>query len=501
MKHSFFGKRDEKENTMLSAGAIVGICIAGVCVAFILFLVLRAVFTTPKKMNIEEFTPEEIDPDTLAQHLSEAVQIPTVTVINEGQSYEPFLKYHEFLEKTYPTIHQYAEKTVINGYSLILKIDGSNPSLLPACFLSHQDVVPAPAEGWDTEPFGGEIKDGFVHGRGSLDMKGHMIALLEGLETILKRKEKPVRGIYLCFGHDEEITGKDGARNIVEYLYQNNIRFEYVIDEGGAIMDGGLLGVPGKIALIGTCEKGYVDYKLTSVKDGGHASSPKKRSSVDAIAQAVFDLSHLPMRSYWSKPIKETFKGLAPHMKFIYKLLFANADVLGPLLRLVLSKVNPITNSIVRTTFAFTQLQGAPAPNVIPREASAVVNVRINIGQTQQEVKEYIQKVVGKEITVTELNPGFDPTPVSSIEGEAYQLLLKSISEVFKGYIPAPYPFIAASDAKHYYKVCDRVYRFGPIEMCIDDQNRIHSNNERCNVQAATQGAQFFARLIENTCY
>ncbi len=485
----------------MGAGAIVGICIGGLVAALILFMVLRALFTRPKKSACEAFEPVNIDENVLAEHLSQAVKIPTVTVIHENQSFEPFLKFHEFLERTYPTIHKYAEKTVINGYSLIYKIEGSNPELLPVCYLSHQDVVPAPADGWETEPFGGEIIDGYVYGRGSLDMKGHMIALLEGLEATLIKKEKPVRGIYLCFGHDEEITGKDGAKNIAEYLYQNNIRFEYVVDEGGAIMDGALLGVPGKIALIGTCEKGYVDYKLTSTKDGGHASSPKKRSSVDAISEAIYDLSHLPMRAYWSKPLKLTMKALAPYMKFPYRLLFANRDILGPLLKFVLGKVNPITNSIIRTTFAFTQMQGSSAPNVIPKTSSAVVNVRINIGQTQEEVKNYIKKVVGKDIEVTELNPGFDPTPVSLTDGFAYDVMLKSIGEVFSGYAIAPYPFIAASDAKHYYKVCDHVYRFGPLEMCLDDQNRIHADNERCNIKSAVKGAEFFARLIENSCW
>lgn len=485
----------------MSTGAIAGYCILGVFVGLILFIFIRTFAAKAKPIRCEEFTPEDIDENKLVEHLSQAVKIPTVTVISDNQSFEPFLEYHAFLEKTYPLVHKYAEKTVINGYSLILKIDGSDSSLLPACFLSHQDVVPAPAEGWETEPFGGEVKDGYVYGRGSLDMKGHMIALLEGLESILARKEKPVRSIYLCFGHDEEITGKDGAKNIVEYLYQNNIRMEYVVDEGGAIMDGSLLGINGKIALIGTCEKGYVDYKLTSTKDGGHASSPKRRSSVDAISEAVYDLSHLPMRAYWSKPFKLTLKTLAPYMKFAYKTMFVNRDIFGPLLKLILTKVSPLTNSIMRTTFAFTQLQGSSAPNVIPTTSSAVVNVRINIGQTQSEVKNYIQKVVGKDIAVTELNPGFDPTPVSGTDGEVYDQLIKSVAEVFHGYIPAPYPFIAASDAKHYYKICDKVYRFGPLEMCIDDQNRIHAENERCKISSAKQGAQFFARLIENTCY
>lgn len=484
----------------MNTSSIVLICIFGALGALILFMIIRTLLNKPSKIVSEDYTPIEVDKDVLAEHLSQAIKIPTVTVITENQSYEPFLQYHKFLEKTYPLIHAKAEKTLINNYSLILKYSGTDDSLLPGCFLAHQDVVPAPKEGWEVEPFEGVIKDGYVYGRGSQDMKSQMIAALEGLELLLKQGIVPKRTIYYCFGHDEEYTGKDGANAISDHLLKTGIRFEFVIDEGGTVLDGKLLGINGMVALIGTCEKGYVDYVLTARKDGGHASAPLKHSAVNTVAQAILDLTHIPMKSYWSAPVKETFKTLAPYMNPIYKFLFTNCDILGPLLKTVLSLVNPITNSILRTTFAFTQMEGASAPNVIPTKATAVVNCRINIGQTQEQVKEHIQKVVGKDIEVTELTPGFDPSPVSRTDTDIYKVLVQSITQVFDKFIPAPYPFIAATDAKYYYKVSDNVYRFTPFLVSVDDQHRIHALNERCEIEGLKKATQFFACFIQNTC-
>lgn len=484
----------------MKTSTIVLICILGAFAALILFMIIRTALAKPKMITSGGYTPIDVDKDVLAEHLSQAVQIPTITVIDENQSYAPFLEYHKFLEKTYPLIFSRAEKTLINNYSLVIKYPGSDISLMPGCFLAHQDVVPAPTEGWEVDPFSGAIKDGYVYGRGSQDMKSQMIAALEGLELLLKQGVVPKRTIYYCFGHDEEYTGKDGANAISDYLLKSGFRFEFVIDEGGTVLDGKLLGVDGMVALIGTCEKGYVDYVLTARKDGGHASAPLKHSAVDTIAQAILDLTHIPMKSYWSAPVKETFKTLAPYMNPIYKFLFVNCDIFSPLLKKVLSMVNPITNSILRTTFAFTQMEGASAPNVIPTKATAVVNCRINIGQTQEQVKKHIQDVVGKDIEVTELNPGFDPSPVSRTDTEIYSVLVKSITQVFDRFIPAPYPFIAATDAKYYYKVSDNVYRFTPFLMTLDDQHRIHALNERCEIEGLKLATQFFACFIQNTC-
>ncbi|MBO4539217.1 MAG: M20/M25/M40 family metallo-hydrolase [Clostridia bacterium] len=485
----------------MHVGLIVLYCILGVVGALLLFMIVRTAVVRPTKKEIERIS-YEVDKNEAADILSGAVRIPTVTAYNEGDDQTPFLRYHEYLEKKFPLIFARAEKTVINNYSLVLKIQGKDPSLLPGCFLAHQDVVPATSDGWEVDPFAGEIKDGYVYGRGSQDMKSQLIASLLGLELLLREGKEPVRTIYYCFGHDEEFTGKEGAKYIVDYLLKNNIRFEFVVDEGGTMLDGKMIGIKDRyVALIGTCEKGYADYKLTATRDGGHASAPKKKSSVDEIAEAVYDLAHSPMKRTFSKPLKQMYRALAPYMNPIYKFFLINSDILGPILKPALGMINPLLNSAMRTTFAFTQLQGSDAPNVIPVKASAVVNVRINIGETRKDVMNHIQKVVGKKIEVSELENTFDPSPVSLTDTDTYAKLVRSIEEVYEGFVVAPYPFIAATDSKWYYKVSNGVYRFTPFVYGSDDQKRIHGLNERCSIDGLGRAVEFYHRLMENLCY
>ena len=155
----------------------------------------------------------------------------------------------------------------------------------------------------------------------------------------------------------------------------------------------------------------------------------------------------------------------------------------------------------MRTTIAPTQAEGASTPNTLPGVAKGTVNCRINTGETVESTKKYIQKIVGKNVKISTLEGSIDPSPVSTVDSDAYKQLEKTISEVFSGYIVAPYPFIAASDAKHYYNLTNCVYRFTPFEKTVEDANRIHGLNERQDIKMLGQGTQFFKRLYENTCF
>ena len=168
-------------------------------------MIIRTLLCKPKEIDAGEYKARDFDKNLIARHLSEAVQIPTVSMVGEFEGIDkPFLDYHAWLEKTYPLVHKAAQKTVINKYSLVFKFTGKDSTLLPGAFLAHQDVVPAPKEGWDYEPFGGTIDDGFIWGRGTQDMKGTMISLLEAAEKLLSEGWQPERDVYFCFGHDEE---------------------------------------------------------------------------------------------------------------------------------------------------------------------------------------------------------------------------------------------------------------------------------------------------------
>ncbi len=480
---------------------IIGFSILGVIVALVLFMIIRTLLTKKPTLENRNYVPHDVPLDRVKDHLVGAVQIPTVTLKNNDCNGSIFYEYQAYLEKCYPKIMAVAEKKLINKYAVIYTVKGSDNGLLPCAILAHQDVVPAPEEGWEVPPFSGTIKDGYIYGRGSQDMKSQMIVALEGLELLLEDGLYPRRTIMFCFGHDEELRGTYGALEISKYLESEGVRLEYVLDEGGAILDGKILGIDNKIALIGTCEKGYADYILEVEKDGGHSSAPDRRTSVGMLSEALYKIEKHKRKPYWTKPTKDMFKALAPHMNFGFKLALVNRDILSPILKAVLCLVSPFTNGLMRTTLAPTQTKGAHTPNTLAPQAVGTVNSRINTGETVEEIKNYIQKVVGKQVKISMLEGSIDPSPVSDIDTQAFKDLQQTIGEVFGGYIAAPYPFIAASDAKHYYNLTNCVYRFTPFEKTIEDGARIHGMNERQSVESLELGTRFFLRLYQNTCF
>jgi carboxypeptidase PM20D1 len=474
--------------------------ILGILAVLFLYMLIVTISKKPNVLDKAEVKLAEVDKNVSAAHLSGAVKCATVSLNERNSNDKPFYEFHAFLDKTYPLFTKTAEKKMFSKYSLMYFIKGSDANLKPACFLSHQDVVPAPSEGWEVPPFSGAIKDGYVYGRGSQDMKSQLTSSLDAIELMLSQGFKPKRGIYFCFGHDEEVTTKQGAPIMAKYFLDNNIELEFVYDEGGAILDGGLLGIKGKkLGMIGTCEKGYCDFKITAEVPGGHASAPGKKTAMGELSKALIKLEKNPMPAKWTETSKAMFDALAPHMNPLFKFFFTNRRILSPLLRWLMTIITPITNSLFRTTFAPTMCEGSGASNVLPPSASAIVNVRIITGETAEEVKAYMQKVVGKDIKV-EIISANDPTPVSSVNTDTYKILEKTLMESFDDMIPAPFLFIAATDARYYTDVCKNVYRMTPFMYTEDDQARIHAINERCNIDDLAKAVQFFVRFIENIC-
>ncbi len=480
---------------------IFGYCVLAVVVALIVFMIVRALLVRKPAVKASDYVKRDIDVDKVADHLAGAIRIKTVTMPDNDCDGSIFYEYQAYLEKTYPKIASVAEKILVNKYAVIYKVKGTDEKLLPCAILAHQDVVPAPPEGWETDPFGAEIKDGYIYGRGSQDMKSQMITALEGLEILLNEGKTPKRTILFCFGHDEELRGTFGAKEISRYLENQGVRLEYVLDEGGTVLDGKILGIDNKIALIGTCEKGYADFTLTVEKDGGHASTPKRRTSLGLLSECMYKIEKHKFTPHWTKPTKDMFKALAPYMNFGFKFALVNRDIFSPLLKAVLCVISPFTNCLMRTTVAPTQAEGASTPNTLAPVAKGTLNCRINTGETLEGTRAKLQRIVGKKAHVDVLRGAIDPSPVSDVDCSAYKEIARTITEVYDGFIVAPYPFIAASDAKHYYNLTNCVYRFTPFEKSPEDANRIHGKNERLPVEALEGATLFFLRLYENTCF
>ena len=417
----------------------------------------------------------------------------------DGFDKDAFLGFHAYLEKTYPRLHKTLEKDVISQYSLLYKWTGSGSDQKPFLMMAHMDVVPVDertADKWEHEPFAGDIADGYVWGRGAIDMKGQLAAIMDSVEYLIGEGYAPRRDIYIALGHDEESLGVHGAQSIVDRLKDMGIRLDFVIDEGGVVMNGTDMGINAMVATIGICEKGYADIRLTAKSSGGHASRPPKQTAVGALAQAVTALENKPMKPTLNQPLKWMLDAVGGHMKFPLNVIAANLFITKPLLLMGLA-AGSTGSAMVRTTAAPTMLKGSTAPNVLAERAEAVVNFRISPDDSVQKLLDHIKKVVGKDISI-EVIQAYEPSAVSSINTEAYDKIAGAISNIYPGYVVAPYLMIAATDSRRYIDIADGVYRFQPFRSMSEDLNTIHAVGERLSIASLYEAVAFFIRLVKS---
>jgi carboxypeptidase PM20D1 len=444
-----------------------------------------------------------LDADAAGRHLGEAITYPTVSLESGGPvDTMAFRQLHLFLERTYPLVHQHLSRDLIGGISLLFTWPGRDPSLAPVVLMAHQDVVPVTPEAldrWTHPPFAGQIADGFVWGRGALDDKASMMAILEAVEALLSQGYQPARTIYLAFGHDEEVGGLYGAGVIADTLRARGMAPPaMVLDEGGALSDG-MAGLDGPAALIGVAEKGFVTLQLTVDAEGGHSSMPPRETAIGILSAAITRLEDHPFPARMTPAVQGMLENLAPAMSGASRLAMANLWLFQPLvIRRLLAE--PQTAAMLRTTTAPTVFHAGVKDNVLPQRATASVNFRLLTGDTRASVMEAVRQTVADDrVQITE-SLGMDPSPVSGTSGPAFDQLVSTIRQSAGGRYPVvPFLVMGGTDAKYYSADSDRVYRFMPWRLGKGDLERVHGTDERVAVTAFADGVRFYARLIRNT--
>ena len=351
--------------------------------------------------------------DKQLAHLQKAIQCETVSYPDRSRiDFSQFDRFISLLKDSYPLLIKKASLETVENHALIFHLKGTTHQD-PIALMGHYDVVPVKPERWSTLPFSGEIKEGYIYGRGTLDMKGQVIAVLEAVEACLEEGIEFERDVYLLFGHNEE-TGSEmpdsGAKATRNLLKSRGIHFHLVIDEGGAYIDGKALGVDSTVALIGVGEKGYLDVELSATQAGGHASMPPNTSALYDVFQAAMKMESHKFKADFNPATEAMFKALIPYMKQPMKFLFKNRHWLKPIILLALVK-SPDTAATVRTTSVMTMAQGSSAPNVLAQVAKVNINCRIIQGDSIQRVKARIENRVGSRIKVTLAN-GTEPTDI-----------------------------------------------------------------------------------------
>ena len=451
----------------------------------------------------EQLAPEKVDVDRFINNLSRAIQIPTICNVDESVvDWSKFDEFHAFLKEAYPLIHEKLEMEIISTRSLLYHWKSENPDKEPIALLSHQDVVPVTPgteDDWEYPPFSGEVADGFVWGRGAIDMKNHLIGVMEAVETLLEEGYVPQRDVYLCFGHNEEVMAEGelcGATCMMNWFKERGIKLDSVIDEGGAILEVKVDKViDGHLAGVGLAEKGHVDFEISVNAKGGHSSQPPKHSALGKLSKILCNLENHQFKAELTPQLCSLFNEIGKNTTYPVRCVMSNFPILKPLLTKVCSEIPPVA-SMMRTTTAVTMANGSPAPNVLPQKASAVVNFRIMPGQTVEDVEKHIRKYAGSKAEV-KLLAGKNPSKISNTESRAFKAIKKICKGMDNKAIVAPYLVMGGTDARQYEDVCDNIYRYSPFLMNTGLLLTTHGTNERIPVSSLEDGVAFFKRYIK----
>ena len=445
--------------------------------------------------------PDVVVPAGAAERLAASLRIRTIshedTSAFDGEAFQAF---HAHLRTAFPRVHARLRSETVNGHSLLYTWPGRDTLLKPILLAGHIDVVPVEpgTEGkWQKDPFGGEIADGFIWGRGAIDNKAAVMGTLEAVEMLLGEGFQPARTVHLAYGHDEEVGGTRGAREIAALLGQRGVELEMVVDEGGVIAVGVLKGIASPVALVGIAEKGFASVELTSRSAGGHSSLPPRQSAIGILSAAIAGLEANPMPARLEGPTRQLFGRIAPRFPFVQRAVFANLWLTRPMVMRRL-EADPATNAMVRTTTAATVFQAGTKDNVLPSQARAVVNFRILPGDSIAAVLAHVRRVIDDPRVEVRLGGRFsaEPSPVSSTRSASYGTLERAIRRVAPDVLVAPYLVVVVADARYYSGLSANVLRFLPLRLTSRDLERIHGADERVAIRDYENGIRIYRELL-----
>ncbi|EFX05662.1 carboxypeptidase [Grosmannia clavigera kw1407] len=480
-------------------------------------------------------------------HLSGAVQIKTESFddlgpIGEDARWDVFVGFHAYLEKTFPLLHERLQVDKVNTHGLLYTWPGSDAALKPSLLMAHQDTVPVPLEtldAWTHPPWSGAYDGRFVWGRGSSDCKDQLIAVLEATELLLQAGFQPRRTILLAFGFDEETFGFHGAGNlsaVIRDRYSHSGGLAAIIDEGANFEQawGTLFAKPG------TAEKGLTNVEVVVRTPGGHSSIPQDHTSIGILSELItrIEASQYRTRLDEQNPYYTQLQCGAAHAPdFPHKLkrLLAkrtshkgsdhgSCSKKPDYLALEAAKQGPQIKYLLQTSQAVDIISGGVKVNALPERVKAVINHRINVGETSDVVYDHLTAVAGKVASKYNLTlhafdgkeepssiilsspTRLDPSPVSPADGSVhgpFSILAGSIRAIYgEEVVVTPGIMTGNTDTRFFWDLTDHIFRFAPGYDPEDDSDMtgsgIHTINEKASVAGHINAVKFFVLYIRN---
>ena len=473
----------------------MGYAILALVLGFFAVILIRTLAFTPKAQPAVSDELADFDKDAAISALGALVKCKTVSRNDPAQEDDAeFQKLIDLLPGLYPEVFKACSFEQLPDRGLLFRWPGKNAGD-PAVMMAHYDVVPVDEEAWEKPPFDAIIENGVMWGRGTLDTKATFNGVLCAANSLIGKGFTPENDIYFAFSGGEEVNGK-GAVNIVDYFEANGITPAMVVDEGGAVVENVFPGVKKPCGLIGIAEKGMLNAQFRTLSAGGHASAPKPHTPVGILSAACKKVEDHPFKMHLTKPVAEMFDTLGRHSTFLYRMIFANLWCFGWVLDLLGKTGGGEMNALLRTTVAFTQMEGSSARNVIPPEAKMVANMRLNPMDSVESALAYLRKTVGNAAVEVTALESFEPSRVSRTDCPGWEKVSAAVAETWPGCIVSPYLMVQCSDSRHYGRISDKVYRFSAMDLTSQERATIHGNNERIRLETICKAVSFYISLM-----
>lgn len=352
-----------------------------------------------------------------------------------------------------------------------------------------------PVGAWEHAPFSGEIADGRLWGRGTVDTKTPLFAEFSALEELLSQGWEPPCNVFLASSHNEELGG-DGIPTALAYFKERGLTFEVVLDEGGAIIDPPLGGMTcEKCAMVAVHEKGRYKLNCTARASSAHAgltaavaASPIERMTgfLQEAASGKLFIRRL------NPQVRAMFAHLAPHCKFPMNAVLGNLWLTAPLLQKVMPKLNPQAGAMLGTVCSFSKIEGNDK-----RCTAAVSFKAVDEGDMARDL-DALREAAKKYGVEIEIDPASEYHGPADMTRPAFAYTMERIRAVFPDYPPIPFILPAGTDARWLTDICPCVLRFAPIRLSAQQLGSVHSDNENIDLDAISGAVTFYTDFLRN---
>lgn len=378
--------------------------------------------------------------------------------------------------------------------SMLLRWPGSDRDLDPVLFTGHLDVPPVQGE-WVHDPFGGQIEDGVLYGRGTVGGKSVVIAQLEAVQKLIGDGFTPRRDVYFAFGTDETAGGKNGAGAMAELLQQRGLHFAAVLEEGGLIVEDHMNRPEHAAALIAVGEKQSCNFKLVANVKGGDSSVPGRYTALGVLSESICRIDTAQPHHHLSALTREYLTRSMYAMTFGKRFVVSNLPLSGMFLTRTFRE-DRTTLSLLRSTVAATQITGSEAPNMLAARAEALVNARLLPGETPENMLRYLRELVGDLPVSVELTESTQAVEVTSTENEMYQLLKNAVKEAFSLLPCLPTLLPGKTDSRYYAPLTNCILRFAPLIQDMRQSRSAYRAEEHLAVRSLGLAVEIYSGFL-----